>query len=144
LRLYIDAILEADRKAPRKQRHTAHRIYKRIRTELPDYQVAEVTVRSYVWERKRELGWSTRATCVPQSYAPGQEGQVDWYEAWAELNGAQVKLQVFSLRSMMSGAAFHRGYHRATQRRFSKPTSMRFIILAAYFGSFDMTTSRVQ
>ena len=85
LRLYIDAILKADRNAPRKQRHTAHRIYERIRTELPDYQVAEVTVRSYVRERKRELGWSTRATCVPQSYAPGEEGQVDWYEAWAEL-----------------------------------------------------------
>src|SRR5215831_19280685 len=118
LRLYIDAILAADRKAPRKQRHTAHRIYERIRTELPDYQVAEVTVRSYVRERKQELGWSTRATCVPQSYAPGQEGQVDWYEAWAELNGEQVKLQVFSLRSMMSGAAFHRAYHRATQQAF--------------------------
>ena len=27
LRLYIDAILKADRNAPRKQRHTAHRIY---------------------------------------------------------------------------------------------------------------------
>jgi hypothetical protein len=63
LRLYIDTILEADRNAPRKQRHTAHRIYERIRTELPDYQVAEVTVRWYVRERKRELGWSTRATC---------------------------------------------------------------------------------
>jgi hypothetical protein len=101
----IDAILEADRKAPRKQRHTAHRIYERIRIELPEPQVAEVTVRSYVRKRKRELGWSTRATCVPQSYGPGQEGQVDWYEAWAELNGVQVKLQVFALRSMMSGAA---------------------------------------
>src|SRR5215469_9328582 len=116
--LYIGGILETDRNAPRKQRHTAHRIYQRIRTELPDYQVAEVTVRSYVRQRKRELGWSTRATCVPQSYAPGQEGQVDWYEAWAELNGEQVKLQVFSLRSMMSGAAFHRAYHRATQQAF--------------------------
>jgi hypothetical protein len=27
---FIDAILEADRKAPRKQRHTAHRIWQRI------------------------------------------------------------------------------------------------------------------
>jgi len=80
--------------------------------------VAEVTVRLYVRERKRELGWSTRATCVPQSYAPGQEGQVDWYEAWAELGGTPVKLQVFSLRSMVSGAAFHRAYHRATQQAF--------------------------
>jgi hypothetical protein len=55
---------------------------------------------------------------VPQSYAPGQEGQVDWYEAWAELSGAPVKLQVFSLRSMVSGAAFHRAYQCATQQAF--------------------------
>jgi hypothetical protein len=33
---------------------------------------------------------------------------VDWYEAWAELNGEPVLLQVFSMRSMSSGAAFHR------------------------------------
>ena len=37
-----------------------------------------------------------------------------WWRA--ELNGAQVKLQVFALRSMMSGAAFHRAYHHATQQ----------------------------
>jgi transposase len=130
LRSYIDAILESDRNAPRKQRHTAHRIYERIRTELSEHQVAEVTVRSYVRKRKRELGWATRATCVPQSYAPGQEGQVDWYEAWAELNGEQVKLQVFSLRSMMSGAAFHRAYHRATQQAFFEAHEHAF----HYFG----------
>jgi hypothetical protein len=42
---FIDAILECDRNAPRKQRHTAHRIFERIRNELPEHQVAEVTVR---------------------------------------------------------------------------------------------------
>jgi hypothetical protein len=114
LQPFIDTILEADRNARRKQRHAAHRIYERVRSELPGYRVAEVTVRLYVRERKRELGWSTRETCVPQSYAPGQEGQIDWYEAWAELSGEPIKLQVFSLRSMASGAAFHRAYHRAT------------------------------
>ena len=130
LRPFIDAILEADRNAPRKQRHTAHRIYQRIRTELADHPVAEVTVRQYVRERKQELGWSTRATCVPQSYAPGQEGQVDWYEAWAELSGAPVKLQVFSLRSMVSGAAFHRAYQCATQQAFLEAHEHAF----HYFG----------
>jgi transposase len=115
---FIEAILETDRRAPRKQRHTAHRIWQRILTEQPEHQVAEVTVRRYVRERKAELGWSTRAVCVPQSYQLGQEGQVDWYEAWAELSGAPVRLQVFSMRSMASGAAFHRAYHRATQQAF--------------------------
>jgi transposase len=130
LKSFIDAILEADCHAPRKQRHTAQRIYQRIRTELPEHPVAEVTVRLYVRERKRERGWSMRATCVPQSYAPGQEGQIDWYEAWAELSGEQVKLQVFSLRSMASGAAFHRAYHRATQQAFLEAHEHAF----HYFG----------
>ena len=115
---FIDGILQADRKAPRKQRHTAHRIWRRIRTELPEREVAEVTVRRYVRERKQELGWSTRTVCVPQSYRPGQEAQVDWYEAWADLNGEPTLLQVFSMRSMASGAAFHRAYRRATQQAF--------------------------
>jgi transposase len=130
VRPFIDGILEADRTAPRKQRHTAHRIYERIRSELPQHRVAEATVRVYVRQRKHELGWSTRETCVPQSYARGQEGQVDWYEAWAELSGEQVKLQVFSLRSMVSGAAFHRAYRRATQQAFFEAHEQAF----HYFG----------
>src|SRR6202453_1657282 len=134
LRPFIDAILEADRNAPRKQRHTAHRIFERIRSELPEHQVAEATVRRYVRERKSELGWSTRMTCVPQSYAPGQEGQVDWYEAWAELSGAPVKLQVFALRSMVSGAAFHRAYQRATQQAFLDAHEPAFHYFGGVFG----------
>ena len=92
--------------------------------------MAEVTIRQYVRERKRELGWSTRVTCVPQTYEPGQEGQVDWYEAWAELSGEAVALQVFSMRSMASGAAFHRAYHRATQQAFLEAHEHAF----HYFG----------
>jgi transposase len=127
---FIDGILAADRQAPRKQRHTAHRIFQRILAEMPERKVAEVTIRQYVRGRKLELGWSTRATCVPQSYAPGQEGQVDWYEAWAELNGEQVLLQVFAMRSMVSGAGFHRAYHRATQQAFLEAHEHAF----SYFG----------
>src|SRR5437867_10367563 len=36
LMAYVDEILEGDRRAPRKQRHTAHRIYERILKELPE------------------------------------------------------------------------------------------------------------
>jgi hypothetical protein len=96
----------------------------------PSGRRAESTVRRYVRERKRELGWATRATCVPQSYAPGQEAQVDWYEAWAELSGKPVLLQVFTMRSMASGAAFHRAYPRATQQAFLDGHEHAF----AYFG----------
>ena len=80
---FIDAILEPDRNAPLNQRD----IWQRIVTEHPERKVSEVTIRQYMRESKRELGWSARATYVPQSYAPGREVQVDWHEAWAELNG---------------------------------------------------------
>src|SRR5215813_10501634 len=43
----IDAILEADRGAPKKQRHTAHRIWTRLCEERPEQRVAECTVRRY-------------------------------------------------------------------------------------------------
>ena len=36
---FVDAVLEADRKAPRKQRHTAHRIWERIQNELPNCKI---------------------------------------------------------------------------------------------------------
>src|SRR5271154_4439288 len=99
----IDAILESDRKAPRKQRHTARRIYDRIRAEIPGCTAAERTVRQYVEQRKHALGLSHHETFVPQSYAWGVEAQTDWYEAYAQLGGERIKLQVFSMRSMSSG-----------------------------------------
>src|SRR5437870_634473 len=42
---FVDEILLADRHAPGKQRHTAHRIWERIRREKPEITVAESTVR---------------------------------------------------------------------------------------------------
>jgi hypothetical protein len=71
----IERILESDRQAPRKQRHTARRIWTRLRDEHPELPIAEVTVRQYVWKRKQELGG--RMVFVPQSYDWGQEAQVD-------------------------------------------------------------------
>ena len=73
----IDQMLVSDRQAPRKQRHTAHRIWTRLREEHPGHPIAEPTVRRYVRRRKRELGFGGREVFVPQSYDWGQEGQVD-------------------------------------------------------------------
>jgi len=127
---FIDAILEADRQAPRKQRHTAHRIYVRLGQERPGHRVAEPTVRRYVQQRKAALGALARETFVPQSYPWGSEAQVDWYEAVADLGDERVTLQVFSMRSMASGAAFHRAYRHATQQAFLEAHERAF----PYFG----------
>jgi transposase len=113
---HIDRMLDTDREAPRKQRHTAHRIWMRLRKEHPEHPVGEPTVRRYVRQRKQELGLSGREVYVPQSYSLGQEGQVDWFEGTAKLGGETCKLQFFAMRSMGSGDAFHRAYTNATQQ----------------------------
>ena len=127
---FIDAILEEDRKVHRKQRHTATRIWHRIRDEVPGCTAAERTVRLYVEQRKEALGFGRHEIFVPQSYDWGIEAQVDWYEAYADMDGERVKLQVFSLRSMASGAAYHRAYLRATQQAFLEAHELAF----HYFG----------
>ena len=75
----IDSWLAGDRDAPRKQRHTAKRIWERLRDEHAA-DVAERTVREYVHRRRRERGEGVQAF-VPQVHEAGVEGEVDWGEA---------------------------------------------------------------
>jgi transposase len=132
---FIEEMLEADRKAPRKQRHTAHRIWCRLKAEHPEAEVAESTVRRYVRVRKEEMGLARAEVFVPQSYRWGQEGQVDWYEAWAEIDGEGQKVCLFCMRSMASGGAFHRAYPHASQQAFLEAHELAF----AYFGGVFKT-----
>jgi transposase len=127
---FIDAILIADEDAPKKQRHTARRIWHRIRQERPSVSVSEATVRRYVRRRKQELGQTRRETFIPQVYDWGGEAQVDWYEAMAEFAGEMCKVYGFSMRSMASGDAFHVAYFHATQQAFLEAHELAF----AYFG----------
>jgi hypothetical protein len=53
---FIDEILNADLSVPRKQRHSAARIYKRLQLARPDYPVGQSRVREYVSFRRRQLG----------------------------------------------------------------------------------------
>lgn len=127
---FIDHILTADKCAPRKQHHTAHRIFERICREFPALSIAERTVRQYVQERREALGLIRRDVFVPQHYEWGEEAQVDWYEADVIINGVQTTLQFFCLRAMASGAAFHCAYERATQQAFLEAHEKAF----EYFG----------
>ena len=63
----------------------------------------------------------------------GQDAQVDWYEAVAILGDEAVTLQVFCVRSMASGAAFHRAYPRATQQAFLEAHEGAFQYFAGVF-----------
>jgi transposase len=112
----IDSWLEADRDAPRKQRHTARRVWQRL-VEEHSAEVSERQVSRYVRARRRELG-DVGEAFVPQHHEPGAEAEVDWGEAWAVIDAQQVKVHLFQLRLCYSGAAFAGAYLHETQQAF--------------------------
>jgi transposase len=113
----IDEWLRADREAPRKQRHTAKRIWQRL---LDEYgaEVAETTVRDYVRRRRRELGEPVEEVFVPQVHEPGREAEVDWGEAVVEIAGQRRTVYLFLMRACYSGATFVLAFERQTQQAF--------------------------
>jgi len=85
----IDSWLVADRTAPRKQRHTAKRIYDRLRDEH-GVEVSERQVRRYVRERRRALGEAVDEVFVPLIHEPGVEAEVDWGRASVLIAGVMA------------------------------------------------------
>ena len=71
----VDGWLLADREAPRKQRHTARRVWQRLVAEHGAV-VSEVTVSRYVARRRRELGVAHRDLVLGDPFAAGGVGEV--------------------------------------------------------------------
>ena len=125
----IDEWLRADLEAPRKQRHTAKRIWRRLVDEH-GADVAETTVRDYVRRRKRELGLHVCEVYVPQVHPAGAEAEVDWGEATVILAGVATKVHLFLMRACHSGAAFVTAAPVETQQAFLEAHAEAF----AWFG----------
>ena len=73
----IDSWLIADKKAPRKQRHTAKRVFKRLTDEYPDFDCCYRLVATYVSEKKKELNLQRQEGYIPLEHLPG-EAQADF------------------------------------------------------------------
>jgi transposase len=97
----IDKILEQDKTAPRKQRHTAKRIFERIVGN--GYEGSERSVRQLVAEIKNK---PATAASVPLIFQPGKDAQVDFGESYAKLGGEEVKLHGFEMRLNFSRKKF--------------------------------------
>jgi transposase len=113
----IDEWLLADREVPRKQRHTARRVWQRLVAEH-GATLAEVTVSRYVARRRAELGLDRIEVAVPQAHLPGAEAEVDFGEFHAMIAGTLVKLWMFVLRLSCSGRAFHVAFATQAQEAF--------------------------
>lgn len=127
IRAFIDGILQKDKTAPRKQRHTARRIWQRVTEELGS-TVAEVTVRRYVRERKRELSIGVQAF-VPQHHPAGKQFEVDFYEAEVVIATEQVTAKIVTTRSEFAAGSLHVGYPAALQSAFFEAMTLGFEFL---------------
>jgi len=117
---YRDTIREwltADLSAPRKQRHTAHRVWVRLRDEH-GAEVAESTVRAYVGEVRFELANHARVVTVPQTHGPGEQAEVDFGEFMAWIDGVFTKLWMFCMRLSHSGRGFHLAFANQAAEAF--------------------------
>jgi len=126
----IDEWLLADRDVPRKQRHTARRVWQRLVAEH-GATLAEVTVSRYVARRRAELGLDRIEVLVPQAHTPGAEAEVDFGEFHAAIAGVLVKLWMFVMRLSCSGRAFHVAFATQAQEAFFEGHVLAF----EYFGA---------
>jgi transposase len=113
----IDGWLLEDKNAPRKQRHTARRVWQRLVAEH-DATLAEVTVSRYVAHRRIELGLDQREVSIPQTHLAGAEAEVDFGEFYATIAGAVIKCWMFVMRLSHSGKAFHVTFGTQAQEAF--------------------------
>jgi transposase len=69
----VEAILAADETAPRKQRHTAMQLFRRLRNEY-GYAGSYDPIRRYVQARR----WDSRETFIPLDHPPGHRAEADF------------------------------------------------------------------
>jgi transposase len=120
----IVQILEADRQAPPKQRHTARRIFERLRDEH-DYTGCASIVREAVRRYKQ----SQAKVFVPLIHRPG-EGQCDFGRAEVVVAGERHKAALFVLTLPYSNARFACLFPRECTETFHEGHSRAF----AFFG----------
>lgn len=103
----IEGWLEADRTMPRKQRHTAKRVFDRLREEC-GFTGGYTIIKDYIRERERR----GREVFVPLSHPPGQ-AQADFGEALVRIGGIEQKAHFFVLDLPHSDACYVRAYPAA-------------------------------
>lgn len=103
----IDGWLEADRTVPRKQRHTAKRVFDRLRDEH-GFAGGYTIIKDYMRDRDRR----GQEMFVPLAH-PAGHGQADFGEAVVVIGGVEQKAHFFVLDLPHSDACYVRAYPAA-------------------------------
>ena len=120
----IDQILSDDGERPRKQRHTAQRIFDRLRDEY-GFTGGYSSVKEYVREKK--LGG--QEMFVPLAHPPG-DAQADFGEALVVINGVERKAHYLVIDLPHSDDAFVKAFPAETTEAFCEGHNAAF----RYFG----------
>ena len=129
--------LEDDRRAPRKQRHTAQRCYDRLVKEHQfDGKLTIVKDAVRAWRKVHAQ------TFVPLSHPPG-EAQVDFGEASFYLNGVLTKAALFVMSLPYSDAVFIRAYPRECTESFQDGHAQAFTFFGGVPTRISYDNSRI-
>lgn len=141
----IERWLKKDRENPKKQRHTARRIYLRL-VEEEGYAGSEVAVRRYVRQVKAKEGMEVSGAYLILEPECGQEAEADWGRALAIVGGMQIPFHFFCMRSKFSGKSFIRAYPCEKQQAFFDAHIHAFDFFGGVFPTvvYDNLTSAVQ
>ena len=93
----IDSWLQADKQAPRKQRHTATRVFKRLQESFPkSFDCSYRTVAKYFSIRHKEIFAASSEGYLPLKHHPGSVqvdfGSADFYENGKRHSGKYLEL----------------------------------------------------
>lgn len=113
----IDGWQVADREAPRKQRHTARRVWQRLVDEH-GAQVCASRVRRHAAEARRRHLMVLAEVVVPQRYVLGTEAEVDFGRVHVVVSGVETDAWMFVVRLPPAGRGFHRVYRHEAQQAF--------------------------
>jgi transposase len=100
----IERILSDDEQAPRKQRHTAARIYRRLRAE-DGYQGGYDQVRRYVKQQRRRV----RETFIPLDHPPGRRLEADFGHIYVDFPAGRRRVPILMTTWSYSGLPFAEG-----------------------------------
>jgi len=110
----IHEILEADKKSPKKQRHTGRKIFERLRDEH-GYTGGISVVRDEI----RRYTQRTAEVFMPLSHPPG-EAQFDFGQATAIYRGREIKIHFFVMSLPYSDAFFCQAFPRECTETFQE------------------------
>lgn len=137
---WIDEILEADKRVHRKQKHTAKRIYDRLKEERA-FTGGYTTVRTYVAKKRLK----SKEMFVPLSHEPGM-AQADFGQAQVKINGETCIAHFLVMQLPFSDAVFAKAYPSENTEAFADGHQSAFL----FFGGvpkrilYDNTTIAVK